>query len=90
MTFAIEIRIHGVDVGGDTPLLLVLSDVLTKTGTTIGDGKSLPGAHIGGSAQRSRATPIENIGISGITLLEAKGAMVPGARVEQARPEIRR
>src|SRR6202163_2219877 len=47
---------HAVDVDGDTPLLWVLRDVLTMTGTKFGCGVGLCGActvHLNGEALRS-------------------------------------
>ena len=88
---AFEIEVNGVkrsaDVDGDTPLLWVLRDVLGMTGTKFGCGKALCGActvHIDGNATRSCITPIDSIGASKVTTIEAIGATAIGARVQQA------
>lgn len=78
---------HLVDVDGDTPLLWVLRDVLGMTGTKFGCGKALCGActvHIDGNATRSCVTPIESIGTSEITTIEAIGATREGASIQKA------
>jgi isoquinoline 1-oxidoreductase alpha subunit len=89
MAFNITIngKAHSVDVDGDTPLLWVLRDVLGMTGTKFGCGMALCGActvHIDGAATRSCITPIESIGNSSITTIEAIGAMRAGAKIQKA------
>ena len=89
MAFAIKVNgdTHNVDVDGDTPLLWVLRDVLGMTGTKFGCGMALCGActvHIDGVATRSCATPIDSIGASEITTIEAIGATAAGARIQKA------
>jgi isoquinoline 1-oxidoreductase alpha subunit len=89
MAFSIKINgtTHPVDVDGDTPLLWVLRDVLGMTGTKFGCGIALCGActvHVDGVATRSCVTPIQSIGTSEITTIEAVGATVPGARIQKA------
>ena len=88
---AFEIEVNGVkrsaDVDGDTALLWVLRDVLGMTGTKFGCGKALCGActvHIDGNATRSCITPIESIGASKVTTIEAIGATPIGASVQKA------
>jgi isoquinoline 1-oxidoreductase alpha subunit len=88
---AFEIDVNGekrsADVDGDTPLLWVLRDVLGMTGTKFGCGMALCGActvHIDGNATRSCITPIDSIGASQVTTIEAIGATPVGARVQQA------
>jgi isoquinoline 1-oxidoreductase alpha subunit len=80
------IKVNGVDrtvdVDGDTPLLWVLRDVLGMTG-----GMALCGActvHVDGVATRSCITPIDSIGTSAITTIEAIGATAAGARIQKA------
>jgi isoquinoline 1-oxidoreductase alpha subunit len=75
---ATTIKVNGVDrtvdVDGDTPLLWVLRDVLGMTGTKFGCGMALCGActvHVDGVAIRSCITPIDSIGTSEITTIEA-------------------
>jgi len=88
---AFTIKVNGtprsVDVDGDTPLLWVLRDVLGMTGTKFGCGASLCGActvQIDGVATRSCVTPIDSIGISQVTTIEAIGRTDAGARIQQA------
>ena len=78
---------HSVDVDGDTPLLWVLRDLLGMTGAKFGCGMALCGActvHIDGVAARSCITPIDGIGTSEITTIEAIGATAVGARIQKA------
>ena len=89
MTFAIKVNgsTHSVDVDGDTPLLWVLRDVLGMTGTKFGCGMALCGActvHVDGVATRSCITPIDSIGTSEITTIEAIGATAAGAKIQKA------
>jgi len=78
---------HSVDVDGDIPLLWVLRDVLGMTGTKFGCGMALCGActvHVDGVATRSCITPIDSIGTSAITTIEAIGATAAGAKIQKA------
>lgn len=89
MAFNIKVNdnVYRVDVDGDTPLLWVLRDVLGMTGTKFGCGMALCGActvHLDGDAIRSCVTPIESIGNSRITTIEAMGATAAGARIQEA------
>ena len=89
MAFIINVngQSHSVDVDGDTPLLWVLRDMLGMTGTKFGCGMALCGActvHVDGVAVRSCVTPIEGIGASDITTIEAVGATAVGARIQKA------
>ena len=89
MTFKLNVNgaTHSVDVDGDTPLLWVLRDVLGMTGTKFGCGMALCGActvHIDGVASRSCITPVEGIGNSEITTIEAIGATATGAKIQKA------
>jgi len=89
MTFAIQVngKTHSVDVDGDTPLLWVLLDVLGMTGTKFGCGVALCGActvHGDGVATRSCITPVDSIGGSAITTIEAIGATPAGAKIQKA------
>jgi isoquinoline 1-oxidoreductase alpha subunit len=88
---AFTIKVNGtprsVDVDGDTPLLWVLRDVLGMTGTKFGCGAALCGActvQIDGVATRSCVTPIDSIGSSQVTTIEAIGRTDAGARIQQA------
>jgi isoquinoline 1-oxidoreductase alpha subunit len=89
MAFAIKIngQTHSVDVDGDTPLLWVLRDVLGMTGTKFGCGMALCGActvHVDGAPTRSCITPIDSIGQSEITTIEAIGKTAVGAKIQKA------
>ena len=89
MTFQIAVNgiNRSVDVDGDTPLLWVLRDVLGMIGTKFGCGAALCGActvHIDGVATRSCITPIDSIGDSQVTTIEAIGATSAGARIQRA------
>ena len=89
MAFAIKVNgnTHSLDVDGDTPLLWVLRDVLGMTGTKFGCGMALCGActvHLDGVAIRSCVTPIDSIGTSAITTIEAIGATAVGAKIQKA------
>src|SRR3981189_3125511 len=84
---ATTIKVNGVDrtvdVDSDTPLLWVLRDVLGMTGTKFGCGMALCGActvHVDGVATRSCVTPIDSIGTSEITTIEAIGKTAAGGR----------
>jgi isoquinoline 1-oxidoreductase subunit alpha len=89
MDFAIKVngKTYSVDVDGDTPLLWVLRDVLGMTGTKFGCGMALCGActvHVNGEPTRSCITPIDSIGTSAITTIEAVGATAAGAKIQKA------
>ena len=86
-----DIKVNGavksVDVDGDTPLLWVLRDVLGMTGTKFGCGMALCGActvHIDGVATRSCITPVDSIGTSAVSTIEAIGATPAGAKIQKA------
>jgi len=64
---------HEVDVAPDTPLLWVLRDTLSLTGTKYGCGMGLCGActvHLDGEAVRSCQTPVSAVGSKKITTIE--------------------
>ena len=89
MTFSINVHgtKHNVDVHGDTPLPWVLRDVLGLTGTKFGCGMALCGActvHVNGEPTRSCITPIDSIGTSAVTTIEAIGATAAGAKIQKA------
>jgi isoquinoline 1-oxidoreductase subunit alpha len=89
MPFTIKVNgmPHSVDVDGDTPLLWVLRDLLGMTGTKFGCGMALCGActvHVDGMATRSCVTPIDSIGNSTITTIEAVGQTPQGKALQQA------
>ncbi|PDS78919.1 (2Fe-2S)-binding protein [Rhizobium sp. L43] len=89
MTFSVQIngRTHVVDVDGDTPLLWVLRDVLGMTGTKFGCGQALCGActvHVDSAPTRSCITPIEMVGDSQITTIEALDTLAHGKALQEA------
>ena len=89
MAFAIKVNgnTHNVDADGDTPLLWILRDVLGMTGTKFGCGMALCGActvHINGEPTRSCITPIDSIGTSEVTTIEAIGKTTAGAKIQKA------
>jgi len=89
MSFMVKVNghTHSLDVDGDTPLLWVLRDVLGMTGTKFGCGMALCGActvHIDGNPTRSCITPVESIGTSEVTTIEAIGATAAGAKIQRA------
>ena len=70
-----------------TPLLWAIRDSLHLTGTKYGCGMALCGActvHIDGAATRSCVTPIDSVGASKITTIEAIAATTAGARIQKA------
>jgi isoquinoline 1-oxidoreductase subunit alpha len=78
---------HSVDVDDDTPLLWVLRDVLSMSGTKFGCGLALCGActvHVDGAATRSCVTPIGSVGNKTITTIEAVGKTPQGKALQQA------
>ena len=82
ISFTLNGKPQSVDVSPDMPLLWVLRDTLNMTGTKFGCGMALCGActvHVDGVAIRSCITPIDSIGTSGITTIEAIGATAAGA-----------
>ena len=89
MSFTVSINgtPYDVDVDGDTALLWVLRDVLGMTGTKFGCGMALCGActvHVDGAPTRSCVTPVDSLGASKITTIEAVGKTEAGARVQKA------
>ena len=87
VTLRINNKSHTVDVSPDMPLLWVLRDLLGMTGTKFGCGMALCGActvHVDGVATRSCITPIDSIGVSQITTIEAIGATPAGAKIQKA------
>jgi isoquinoline 1-oxidoreductase subunit alpha len=80
-------EVYSVDVAPGTPLLWVLRDVIGLTGTKFGCGMSLCGActvHVDGMPTRSCILPVDAIGESAITTIEAIGATPNGAKVQKA------
>jgi isoquinoline 1-oxidoreductase subunit alpha len=87
LTIRVNGNTHSVDVDDDTPLLWVLRDVLGMTGTKFGCGMALCGActvHVDGAPTRSCITPIDSVGTSEITTIEAIGATAAGTKIQKA------
>jgi isoquinoline 1-oxidoreductase alpha subunit len=86
-TLIVNGRPTTVDAAPEMPLLWVLRDVLQLVGTKFGCGGGFCGActvHLDGVAIRSCITPIDTIGTSEITTIEAIGATVAGAKIQKA------
>ena len=80
-------KAHSVALPDETPLLWVIREHLQMTGTKFGCGAALCGActvHIDGVATRSCITPIDSIGSSQVTTIEAVGKTDAGAKVQKA------
>src|SRR3954452_2070081 len=93
MTYKLKVNgnVRSADVDGDTPLLWVLRDVLGMTGTKFGCGQALCGActvHLDGQPVRSCQTPVDNVGDSAITTIEAIGQTPHGAALQKAWLEL--
>jgi isoquinoline 1-oxidoreductase alpha subunit len=68
---------HDVEMSPDTPLLWVLRDNLSMTGTKYGCGMGLCGActvHLDGEAVRACQTPVASVGTKKITTIEGLSA----------------
>jgi isoquinoline 1-oxidoreductase alpha subunit len=85
------LRVNGQERAYDgdpsMPILWYLRDELGLTGTKFGCGMALCGActvHVDGVAIRSCITPIDSIGTSEITTIEAIGATAAGAKIQKA------
>jgi isoquinoline 1-oxidoreductase subunit alpha len=75
-TLVINGKSQNVDVEPETPLLWVLRDTLSLTGTKYGCGMGLCGActvHLDGVAVRSCQTPVKSVGAKKITTIEGLG-----------------
>lgn len=85
-SFTVNGRRQNVDVAPQMPLLWVLRDTLSLTGTKFGCGMGLCGActvHIDGQALRSCSTPISSV--SGKTVTTIEGLSGDGSHpVQQA------
>ena len=87
ISFILNGKPQTVEVSPEMPLLWVLRDTLNLTGTKFGCGMALCGActvHIDGIASRSCITPIESVGTSNVTTIEAIGATATGVKIQKA------
>ena len=69
----------------------MLRDVLGMTGTKFGCGQALCGActvHVDGQAVRSCQTPVDSVGHSAVTTIEAIGQAPQGAALQKAWLEL--
>ena len=76
-----------IDAAPQTPLLWAIRDHEGLTGTKFGCGAALCGActvHVDGAATRACITPIDSVGESEITTIEAIGATPAGAKIQKA------
>ncbi|MGH8208213.1 MAG: (2Fe-2S)-binding protein [Steroidobacteraceae bacterium] len=76
--FTINGRAASVDAPGDTPLLWVIRDELSLTGTKFGCGIGMCGActvHVGGRATRSCITPLSAVAGATVTTIEGLDPM---------------
>jgi isoquinoline 1-oxidoreductase alpha subunit len=76
-----------LDIAGDMPLLWALRDAAQMTGTKFGCGLGLCGActvHVDGVATRSCTLPIDSVGRSKVTTIEAISATRVGRAVQAA------
>ena len=70
-------RVIEVEAAPETPLLWVLRDHLTMTGTKFGCGMALCGActvHVNGAAVRSCVLPLSAVGVRAVTTIEGLSA----------------
>jgi isoquinoline 1-oxidoreductase alpha subunit len=87
----ITLNVNGKSVQADaepeTPLLWVLRDSLSMTGTKFGCGMQLCGActvHLDGKPVRSCGTPVSAAAGKNVTTIEAIGATAVGKKVQAA------
>jgi aerobic-type carbon monoxide dehydrogenase small subunit (CoxS/CutS family) len=77
ITLTVNGRSNQVNVEPDTPLLWVLRDALSLTGTKYGCGIAQCGActvHVGGRSVLSCVTPVSAVGTSSVTTIEGLSA----------------
>ena len=87
ISFTVNGKAVQSNVSPDTPLLWVLRDSLSLTGTKYGCGIAQCGActvHINGAPTRSCVTPVSAVAGKKITTIEAIGATKAGKAVQQA------
>src|SRR5438477_8510384 len=86
-SFKLNGKTVSVKAEPDTPLLWVIRDEVGLTGTKFGCGQALCGActvHLDGQPVRSCQTPVESVGGSAITTIEAIGKTPQGAALQKA------
>jgi isoquinoline 1-oxidoreductase alpha subunit len=84
-------KVMPADVDADTPLLWVLRDTLSLTGTKFGCGAALCGActvHVDGLAKRACVMPVSLVRDSPIRTIEGLGATDAGRAVQRAWLEL--
>src|SRR5579871_1122886 len=77
ITFTLNGKAQTVDVSPEMPLLWVLRDTLSMTGTKFGCGMAMCGActvHINGDAVRSCITQIQSVAGNSVTTIEGLSA----------------
>jgi isoquinoline 1-oxidoreductase subunit alpha len=77
INFILNGKSQTVDVSPDMPLLWVLRDTLSLTGTKFGCGMALCGActvHVNGEATRSCITPVSSVSGKKVTTIEGLSA----------------
>ena len=87
VTLTVNGTAQNIDADADTPLLWVLRDHLSLTGTKYGCGMALCGActvHLDGVAVRSCVFPAAAVGERKVTTIEAVGNTPAGQKVQQA------
>jgi isoquinoline 1-oxidoreductase alpha subunit len=91
MRISVNGAVQEVDVDADTPLLWVLRDVLSLTGTKFGCGAALCGACtvlVDGVAKRSCVTLVGDIGDSAVTTIEELAESKTGRALQKAWLEV--
>ena len=87
ITLTVNGKTMQADAEADTPLLWVLRDSLSLTGTKFGCGMQLCGActvHLDGKPVRSCGTPVSAAFGKQVTTIEAIGATEAGKKVQAA------
>jgi len=87
ITLNVNGRPRNLDIPDDMPLLWILRDVLTMTGTKFGCGMGLCGActiQLDGQPVRACLTPASIAAGKQITTIEAIGATAAGKRIQAA------
>lgn len=86
LQLSVNAQLHDVDVAPDTPLLWVLRDTLSLTGTKFGCGIGACGActvHVAGVPKRSCQLPVAEVAGRRITTIEGLAA-AGGRRLQEA------